>query len=288
MSVTIRGTDNSASTPAVTGTDGDTGVYFPAANQLALATNGTQALIVNSSQRVNIGTGSDEAYAALKVQNGLGAAVNPPWENSVLTVKGNAAAAQGVGGLISLEGNYITGDTASSANLAWIKAAKTNGTSGSATGDLILGARSGNIRITNDTSNSGLASELLRISPTAAVEYANYNNSSLNTGEVTITWGNVSSTTFDVTTLFPDVIGTGSNLGIILHVSTWTGGAATATSAIVNGARGSSSWSWSTVNNTNTGGGTTVSVSGSGNVVTISFSFGAQYGKARIRLLATA
>jgi hypothetical protein len=56
MSVTIRGTDNSASTPAVSGTDGDTGLYFPAANQLALATNGTQALLVNSSQNVGIGT----------------------------------------------------------------------------------------------------------------------------------------------------------------------------------------------------------------------------------------
>lgn len=56
MSVTIRGTDSSVSTPAFTGTDGDTGLYFPAANQLALATNGTQTLTVDSSQNVQIGT----------------------------------------------------------------------------------------------------------------------------------------------------------------------------------------------------------------------------------------
>jgi hypothetical protein len=42
----------------VTGTDTDTGVYYPAANQVALATNGTLALIVDSSQNVGIGTAS--------------------------------------------------------------------------------------------------------------------------------------------------------------------------------------------------------------------------------------
>lgn len=55
MSVTIRGTDNSVANPAFTGNDGDTGLYFPAANQLALATNGTQAVFVDSSQRVGVG-----------------------------------------------------------------------------------------------------------------------------------------------------------------------------------------------------------------------------------------
>ena len=52
----MNGTDNSATTPAVTGTDTDTGVYYPAANQVALATNGTLALLVDSSQNVTIGT----------------------------------------------------------------------------------------------------------------------------------------------------------------------------------------------------------------------------------------
>jgi len=55
MTLILNGTDNSATTPAVTGTDTDTGLYYPAANQVALATNGTQALLVNSSQQVGIG-----------------------------------------------------------------------------------------------------------------------------------------------------------------------------------------------------------------------------------------
>jgi hypothetical protein len=52
LTLILNGTDNSATTPAVTGTDTDTGVYYPAANQVALATNGTQALLVDSSQNV--------------------------------------------------------------------------------------------------------------------------------------------------------------------------------------------------------------------------------------------
>jgi hypothetical protein len=52
MATVIRGTDNSVSTPAVSGADGDTGLYFPAANQAAIATGGTQALLANSSQGV--------------------------------------------------------------------------------------------------------------------------------------------------------------------------------------------------------------------------------------------
>jgi hypothetical protein len=52
MTLILNGTDNSATTPAVTGTDTDTGVYYPAANQVALATNGTQAMLANASQGV--------------------------------------------------------------------------------------------------------------------------------------------------------------------------------------------------------------------------------------------
>ena len=52
MTLILNGTDNSATTPAVTGTDTDTGIYYPAANQVAIATAGTQAMLVDSSQNV--------------------------------------------------------------------------------------------------------------------------------------------------------------------------------------------------------------------------------------------
>ncbi len=52
MTLILQGTDNSVSSPAVTGTDTDTGVYYPAANQVAIATSGTQAMLANASQGV--------------------------------------------------------------------------------------------------------------------------------------------------------------------------------------------------------------------------------------------
>jgi hypothetical protein len=58
MTLILNGTDNSATTPAVTGTDTDTGIYYPTSNQVAIATNGTQAMLVDSSQNVGIGTAS--------------------------------------------------------------------------------------------------------------------------------------------------------------------------------------------------------------------------------------
>jgi hypothetical protein len=52
MTLILNGTDNSATTPAVTGTDTDTGLYYPTSNQVAIATSGTQAMLANASQGV--------------------------------------------------------------------------------------------------------------------------------------------------------------------------------------------------------------------------------------------
>jgi len=46
MTLILNGTDNSATTPAVTGTDTDTGIYYPSANEVAIATAGTQKAYV--------------------------------------------------------------------------------------------------------------------------------------------------------------------------------------------------------------------------------------------------
>jgi len=58
MTLILNGTDNSATTPAVTGgTAGtSTGPYYPTTNQWAVSTAGTQALLINASQNVGIGT----------------------------------------------------------------------------------------------------------------------------------------------------------------------------------------------------------------------------------------
>ena len=61
MAVTINGTtgitdvNGSAATPAITGLDTDTGLYF-GTNLLGLSTAGTSALYIDSSQNIGIGT----------------------------------------------------------------------------------------------------------------------------------------------------------------------------------------------------------------------------------------
>jgi hypothetical protein len=65
MTLILNGTDNSATTPAVTGTDTDTGVYYPAANQVALATNGALRLLVNASGQAILNNGSTVNDTAL-------------------------------------------------------------------------------------------------------------------------------------------------------------------------------------------------------------------------------
>jgi hypothetical protein len=64
MPITLNGTtgivgpDGSAASPAIQGADANTGMFFPAADTVAIATGGTEAMRVDSSRRVGIGTSS--------------------------------------------------------------------------------------------------------------------------------------------------------------------------------------------------------------------------------------
>jgi hypothetical protein len=74
MTLILSGTDNSATSPAVTGTDTDTGIYYPTSNQVAIATNGTQAMLVNASQNTTFaGTLTTAAQGIAKASLPAGA-----------------------------------------------------------------------------------------------------------------------------------------------------------------------------------------------------------------------
>ena len=54
----ISGVDGTVSSPALQGADTDTGVFYPAANQVAIATGGVQRLLVDATGTVTTGVGA--------------------------------------------------------------------------------------------------------------------------------------------------------------------------------------------------------------------------------------
>lgn len=70
MSLVLDGTnglsdvDGSAATPAIRGTDANTGIFFPAADTIAFAEGGAEVARIDSSGNVGIGTSSPNAYGS--------------------------------------------------------------------------------------------------------------------------------------------------------------------------------------------------------------------------------
>jgi hypothetical protein len=89
-----------------------TGVYYPATNQLALATNGTQAVLVDSSQNVGIGTSSPAAKVDVTVGSGVNIQLTKS-TGAALTFSDGAirAALQGINGADGLTINTGSGIT---------------------------------------------------------------------------------------------------------------------------------------------------------------------------------
>jgi hypothetical protein len=92
MSVTINGTtgiagaNGSASTPAVQGEDTNTGVFFPAADTVAVATGGSERVTVTSVGRVGVGTNSPNQLVHV---SGGNIRVSSASENTIITNGGN-------------------------------------------------------------------------------------------------------------------------------------------------------------------------------------------------------
>jgi hypothetical protein len=74
MSLILSGTDGlsdvdgSASTPAIRGTDTNTGIFFPAADTIAFAEGGTEAMRITSTGEVGVGTNSPGSFGKFVVK----------------------------------------------------------------------------------------------------------------------------------------------------------------------------------------------------------------------------
>jgi hypothetical protein len=121
MSLILSGTDGlsdvdgTAATPAIRGTDANTGIFFPAADTIAFSEGGAEAMRINSSGYVGIGT--TNPIAKLSVSNGgaEGLEISPSGGTVSLTAynRSGAAYAQlnltGTAGIgVSLGPSYIT------------------------------------------------------------------------------------------------------------------------------------------------------------------------------------
>ena len=106
MTLILSGTDGlsdvdgSAATPAIRGTDANTGIFFPAADTIAFSEGGTEAMRIDSSGRVGIGTSSptarlDVSSTGLSANFGSSTAfAGALWKSSTTTGLGRYVAAE--------------------------------------------------------------------------------------------------------------------------------------------------------------------------------------------------
>ena len=135
MSLILSGTsglsdvDGSAATPAIRGTDANTGMFFPAADTIAFSEGGVESVRIDASGNVGVGT-----VSPIVKLNVTGAAVTNADARSLIFATDTSAFAAGVGGGISFLAKYNTAGTYFEAGN--VKGIKENGTDGNFAGAL--------------------------------------------------------------------------------------------------------------------------------------------------------
>ena len=144
--------DGSAATPAIRGTDANTGIFFPAADTIAFAEGGAEAMRIDSSGNLGIGTTSPlgklnvgTAVADIAVQSGYFAgnkssyaSIYNLWQNQLFVYDSTTGNAAGVGGAISF------GADCGSSQKTWlgsVEGIKENSTAGNYSGALVFRTR---------------------------------------------------------------------------------------------------------------------------------------------------
>jgi hypothetical protein len=143
------------------------------------------------------------------------------------------------------------------------------GVDGGGNGFIYTGQASGMTISTN-------ANPRVNVASNGARQFTTQNQNTYYAGDATFTLSN-STITFDLATIFPDLVGNGSGMGIMLLINQWNGGGGSGITQLTIGQK-SGAWSFSTIATTGTGSGS--SVSGSGTVITVTA--GAGFGQVRV------
>ena len=109
MTLILSGTDGlsdvdgTAATPALRGTDANTGIFFPAADTIAFSEGGAEVARFDSSGNLGIGTSSPSTYA-----NGFAPVLVAGTGNNFATVQGRTDGPSGAANGVSYGGSYQT------------------------------------------------------------------------------------------------------------------------------------------------------------------------------------
>jgi hypothetical protein len=206
----IRATGTTAGAPAFTGADTDTGMYFPAANQMRFSTAGSPAISIDATQQVGIGTASPVSRTDI-----AGASVDQlAW--GVLSVRSSDAQGADKGGSLAFGGLY---DATNSTHWAQISGRKENGTSGQYGGYLAFATR---------TNGAGANTERARIDSSGVLTTTDLATYSLSGTTASVASGGTSAALFTpaASSEYIVYIQATSNTGVMAHAMVLQNGAA--------------------------------------------------------------
>jgi len=126
MTTIIRGSATTASTPAISGTDGDTGVFFPAADTVAITTGGTERMRITADGKAGIqNTGPSDLFTINSNKNYFDDYTSAAYDQSVLL---NAPANEYPSFIVKAWGGAASGGTTTPFQFGVINLYKQRGT----------------------------------------------------------------------------------------------------------------------------------------------------------------